>query len=376
MATTGARRALDTKAVAAALSAWFEVHARDLSWRRTRDPYAIWVSEIMLQQTRVETVENYWGRFIARFPDVGSLAAADEDAVLEQWSGLGYYRRARLLHRGAKYVHEQLDDALPRSAAELRAIPGVGPYTAGAIASIAFDQPAPLVDGNVARVHSRLAAIATPAEQDAKARHHWSFVEEVLGHGRPRVLAQALMELGATVCTPRSPSCASCPVQTHCRARARGLETEIPAAKKKKAVPELHFHALALRRGGRLLLERRGDTGLLAGMWCLPLFARTAPSASPKRGARPGLDVQREHLRASAHEQLGIALSLASTPEPAMIKHVFSHRIWHLQTWSAKARHAVKLAGRTDGRVLAWLDPGAAPEGGVPSVTRKLLSAL
>jgi len=365
MASAKALSPTQIKTVAKALSLWFEDHARDLPWRRTRDPYAIWVSEIMLQQTRVETVQNYWSAFLDRFPSVAALAAADEDAVLEQWSGLGYYRRARLLHRGAKYVHEQLGDAVPETVAELREIPGVGPYTAGAIASIAHDQPAPLVDGNVARVHSRLAAITSPADQDAKAKHHWRFVAAVLDHGRPRILAQALMELGATVCTPRSPTCLTCPVRRSCRAQAQGLETTIPAVKQKKASPELHFDALVVRRGERVLVERRPSEGLLAGMWCLPLIERASAT---------GID--REALARAGREQLGVALRLDDGPEPRVVKHVFTHRVWHVRPWLARARHAVKIKARDDGRVLAWLEPGEQPQGGVPSLTRKLLRTL
>jgi A/G-specific adenine glycosylase len=353
------------RALAQALSRWFEAEARDLAWRRTRDPYAIWVSEIMLQQTRVETVEGYWPRFLARFPDVASLAAADEDAVLEQWSGLGYYRRARLLHRGAKHVHEQLGGQLPRSAEGLRSIPGIGRYTAGAIASIAFDQQAPLVDGNVARVHSRLAAIAEAREQDANHEGHWRFVARILEHGSPRILAQALMELGATVCTPRSPSCSSCPVRSKCRARAAGLQDSIPAAKIKKQSPELHYVALALRSSGdQMLFERRPEEGLLAGLWCLPLFAR-----------EPGA-VTSEHARAltrAVRERLGVTVTLDEAPA-STIKHVFSHRVWHIVPWPARARRAPKLA-RLDG-AFAWVDRHGEPEGGVPTLTRKLLRVL
>jgi A/G-specific adenine glycosylase len=354
------RAELDAKAIARALTRWFEANARDLPWRRTRDPYAIWVSEVMLQQTRVETVEGYWGRFLARFPDLASLAAADEQDVLGQWSGLGYYRRARLLHRGARHVLDELGGELPEHPEQLREIPGIGRYTAGAIASIAFDRPAPLVDGNVARVHARLAAIEAPREQDANHAAHWRFVERVLEHGSPRVLAQALMELGATVCTPRSPTCLTCPVRTHCRARAAGLEASIPAVKLKRPSPELHFDAVALRWGDRLLLERRPDDGLLAGLWCLPLFESTD---------------DREQLLERARAWFGVELELASEPGPE-VRHVFSHRIWQIRPWSARAKRTPKLRGRADGRELAWLDGERGPEGGIPTLTRKLLAAV
>jgi A/G-specific adenine glycosylase len=357
------------RAIARALSRWFEQHARDLPWRHTRDPYAIWVSEIMLQQTRVDTVERHWGRFMARFPDLASLASADEDAVLQQWSGLGYYRRARLLHRGAKHVHELLGGVVPSVAEELRAIPGVGPYTAGAISSIAFDQPAALVDGNVARVHSRLAKIEDPSEQDQKAKSHWRFVARVLAHGQPRVLAQALMELGATVCTPRSPSCLVCPVRKLCRAHASGRQDVIPAVRVKQKSPEQELFALALRRGDRLLLERRPEQGLLAGLWTLPLFERR------DAGGESGAGEQREWLEAAASERLGVAVRL-DAEIGGRVKHVFTHRVWHLQVWRARSARAVKVAEHEDGRRFAWLGGGSEPEGGIPTLTRKLLRAL
>jgi A/G-specific adenine glycosylase len=349
------------RAIARSLSRWFEQHARDLPWRHSRDPYAIWVSEIMLQQTRVDTVERHWGRFMERFPDLASLASADEDAVLQQWSGLGYYRRARLLHRGAKHVHEVLGGVLPSAAEQLREIPGVGPYTAGAIASIAFDQPAALVDGNVARVHSRLAKIEQPVEQDAKAKSHWRFVARVLAHGQPRVLAQALMELGATVCTPRSPSCLVCPVRTSCRAHASGSQETIPAVRVKQKSPEHELFAVALRRGDRVLLERRPDTGLLAGLWCLPLFERSDAD----------IEAQRDTLAAAASASLGVTVKLDAQPGKP-VKHVFTHRIWHLLPWPARSGKAVKI----DASRFAWFGPDSQPEGGVPTLTRKLLQAL
>lgn len=350
------------RAIAHGLSRWFAREARDLPWRHTRDAYAIWVSEVMLQQTRVETVERYWSRFIERFPTVEQLASASEDAVLQQWSGLGYYRRARMLHRGARHVHEYCGGALPREVAALREVPGIGPYTAGAIASIAFDQAAPLVDGNIARVHSRLAAITEPAEQDAKARGHWRFVERVLAHGRPRVLAQALMELGATVCTPRSPSCDRCPVRRSCGAHEQGRTSEIPAVRVKQASPESQLIALALRRGNDTLVERRPADGLLGGLWCLPLFELDDGS----------LEQRRAQLLAAAREHLGVSVSLDAEPG-GTVKHVFTHRVWHVQVWVGRSRQRVKAGEREDGRSFAWIGADAAPVGGVPTLTRKLL---
>ncbi|MCA9638857.1 MAG: A/G-specific adenine glycosylase, partial [Myxococcales bacterium] len=200
----------------------------------------------------------------------------------QAWSGLGYYRRARLLHRGARYVLDECGGVVPGDATSLRAVPGVGRYTAGAITSIAFDSPAALVDGNVARVVSRLLAIREPERQGANNAIHWDVAQAVLERGSPRVLAQALMELGATVCTPTSPRCASCPVRASCGAHAEGLVDTIPAPRKKIAQPEEDLWALAVFWRGRLLLERRPEQGLLAGLWCLPLVTQTGTKTAKK----------------------------------------------------------------------------------------------
>ncbi len=347
---------IDAQAIANALTPWFAREQRDMTWRGTRDPYAIWVSEIMLQQTRVETVERYYAPFIAAFPTVQALAEADQERVLAHWSGLGYYRRARLLHRGARHVVEALGGELPRTAPALREIPGVGPYTAGAIASIAFDAPEPLVDGNVARVLSRLHAIEEPAEQDARARRHWAEVGEILRRGQPRVLAQALMELGATVCTPVAPTCDRCPVADGCEARARRAQGRIPSPRKKVAQPQFRWIALLVRRGNETLLVKRPDEGLLAGLWCVPLIPTKA--ASPVRAPRK-----------AAAQMLGV-LPTFGPKSSRTVKHVFTHRIWHLHPWGCEVKEKPALESEH-----VWLRPGADPPGGVPSVTRKILSA-
>jgi A/G-specific adenine glycosylase len=341
--------------LAHALAPWFARAQRDLTWRRTRDPYAIWVSEIMLQQTRVETVERYYAGFLARFPDVGTLAAADEHDVLEAWSGLGYYRRARLLHRGARHVARELGGTMPSDAAGLLAIPGVGRYTAGALASIAFDRPVPLVDGNVARVLARVRGIEEPRLQGADAKEHWHIVQAVLERGSPRVLAQALMELGATVCTPRAASCHACPVADLCVARARGRVDAIPAPRKKIAQPLQRWVAPAIVWRGRMLLVRRDREGLLANMWCLPLVAVHGSSVEPAEVARAWPDVP-------ARVQ-----TVADT-----VKHVFTHRIWEM----APVRMSVGRKPNIASTETAWVRRGERPGGGLPSVTNKLLEAV
>lgn len=340
--------------LAEGLAPWFEVAHRDLTWRRTLDPYAIWVSEIMLQQTRVETVERYYADFIARFPTVQALADADEASVLEAWSGLGYYRRARLLHKGARHVCETHGGTVPREGPALLAVPGVGRYTAGAIASIAFDQPQPLVDGNVARVLSRVCGIEEPKQQDASAKGHWVLTEAILRRGKPRVLAQALMELGATVCTPKSPRCEACPIRRHCSAFATGRTDAIPAPRKKVAQPLDRLCALAVVSRKRVMLVERPATGLLASMWCLPLVTdEDGPTE---------LDAVFEDPEA-----------IDDWDRVGEVRHVFTHRIWEVGVYRADLARRPGL--RIDGKV-AWVAPGRRPVGGIPSVTEKMLATL
>ena len=212
----------------AALLGWYDANKRAMPWRRTKDPYRIWLSEVMLQQTTVATVIGYFERFLERFPDVRALARADEAAVLRLWAGLGYYSRARNLHRAAKAVVEEHAGRFPRTLQGLRSLPGVGRYTAAAVASIAFGLPAELVDGNVIRVYARLFALRGDPRSPALQEKVWTLAAEHLDHGRPGDWNQALMELGATVCSPVGPECGRCPLSKSCLARKRGLQDSIP----------------------------------------------------------------------------------------------------------------------------------------------------
>ena len=265
------------------LAAWFEREARDLPWRRTRDAYAIWISESMLQQTRVETVAPYWQRFLERFPDAAALARASEDEVLALWSGLGYYRRARALHAAAKQIAERHGGAFPRDTAAIRALPGVGAYTAGAVASIAFDRGEPLVDGNVTRVFARLFELDLALGEPALARLAWKLAAELVpeqaGAGRWN---QALMELGATVCAPREPRCAACPLEKSCAARASGRARELPRPKERREPLEVALEIYVARADAALLCERRPAAGRMAGLWQLPTYER-AQAGQPER---------------------------------------------------------------------------------------------
>lgn len=244
------------------LLAWFRAHARDLPWRRSRDPYAVWISEIMLQQTRVAAVIDYYARFIKRFPTLPSLANADEEEVLAHWSGLGYYRRARLLHKAAQIAMRDFRGRLPASSTELRTLPGIGEYTSAAIASIAFQEPVACIDGNVERV---LLRIRGWNEKSATAANLRAEAGRLLDSDHPGAFNQAMMELGATLCLPRHPLCLQCPVRGLCATRG-----EHSVAPRKKMRRQHSAYAL-IRNGSKVLLEhRRTDATLMPGMWELP----------------------------------------------------------------------------------------------------------
>lgn len=239
---------------------WYDTHRRDLPWRASRDPYRVWLSEVMLQQTRVNAVLEHYREFLARFPTVEGLASERLDSVLAAWSGLGYYRRARMLHKAAKTIVTEHNGKFPGSSAELRRLPGIGRYTSAAIASIVFDEPVAVVDGNVERVVSRMLGRVMSAEET------WSTAQSWITKKRPGDFNQAMMELGATVCTPRAPQCMFCPVTSICASHG-----EVPSSK--RTVPQKKLdvrYGLALRRGRVFLVQRPGTSSLMPGMWELP----------------------------------------------------------------------------------------------------------
>lgn len=270
-----------TQAFRRDLLAWYDANARDLPWRKDQDPYRVWISEIMLQQTRVAAVIEHYHEFLRRFPTVKKLAAARQASVLAAWSGLGYYRRARMLHAAAKVVVLERGGKFPETAEGWRELPGIGRYTAAAIASIAFGKPVAVVDGNVERVLQRLLGYQLGGEE------LWNEAESLLDRKRPGDFNQAMMELGATVCTPRAPACLTCTVLEMCQARGELLGGA-------KAVPqkkcEIHY-ALNLRNGSVFLVQRARDSSLMAGMWELPEIAAPADHAKPMLTVRHSITV-------------------------------------------------------------------------------------
>ncbi len=249
---------------------WFKKNERDLPWRETRDPYAIWVSEIMLQQTQVPTVIPYYEKFLKALPTVRHLARADLFKVIKLWEGLGYYSRARNLHHAAQIISEQFRGKMPDTLQGLLALPGIGRYPAGAILSIAYNKEAPILDGNVKRVLSRVFAISGDPRQGQTEQLLWETSETLIPHGRASAFNQALMDLGAMVCTPRDPRCLLCPLRDLCKARAAGIPEDYPSKVVKKKIPHIEAVAAVIRKGREVLLQHRPPKGLLGGLWEFP----------------------------------------------------------------------------------------------------------
>lgn len=342
---------LDWTAPRARLLAWYDAHARDLPWRRTRDPYAIWVSEVMLQQTRVEAVIPYYTRFLSRFPSAEALADASADEVLAHWSGLGYYRRARLLHEGARAVVRDHGGEVPRDPALRRALPGVGAYTAGAIGSIAFDLPEPIVDGNVARVLSRLLAIESPLGERATERVLWQEAARLAEGERPGALNQALMELGARVCVPVNARCARCPLREDCSAHRLGRVDELPVPAKKKPPKPVHLVALVARARGGALWLTRGEGSLFGGLWGCPMEPGSGHKDASALASRLALD------GSLARQKL------------ATVTHTLTHRALTLEVFALRDASAEPSEG------LRAFDEGALARVGIASLTRKILAS-
>ncbi|MDE0483697.1 MAG: A/G-specific adenine glycosylase [Candidatus Poribacteria bacterium] len=253
-----------------ALLTWFKRYHRKMPWRGINDPYQIWVSEVMLQQTQVKKVVDYYERFIERFPDVNQLAAAPLQDVLKVWEGLGYYARARNLHKAAQFIMKELDGEIPKDYATFRKLPGVGDYSAAAVHSIAFNKPYAAVDGNIKRVLARLYLIDAPINEASSAKHFQQKADDLLDQDEPGLFNQAMMELGATVCRPQSPTCLICPVNQFCEAFHTSRQDEFPHRRKTKPIPEHHIAAGVIYKASKVLIVQRPLNGLLGGLWEFP----------------------------------------------------------------------------------------------------------
>jgi len=345
----------------APLLRWYDEHARDLPWRRSRDPYAIWISEAMLQQTRVETVIPYWERFLERFPTVESLADASLDEIYAIWTGLGYYSRARNLKAAAETIVADHGGVLPETAEELRALRGIGRYTAGAVASIAFDREEPLIDGNVIRVFTRWLGIREDSGRPQVVERLWTLAGELVRGPRPGDLNQALMELGATVCTPRAPRCPACPIRRPCDARARGDAETLPRKRPRAKQTPLRAVAAWIERGGKVLAVRRPERGLMAGLWELP-------------GAEIAEDEQGKD-RLTGLLEACIGLRIRDPESVGSIEHVFTHRRLRLEIFRARALPGARVR-LADFEAHRWVEPRRFLELAHAGSTRKALTLL
>ncbi|HSN95442.1 MAG TPA: A/G-specific adenine glycosylase, partial [Anaerolineaceae bacterium] len=249
---------------------WYDQNARVLPWRSRPSPYRTWVSEIMLQQTQVDSVIPYFERFMARFPTLENLAMASQSEVLSLWEGLGYYSRARNLHKAAQMLMSEFDGVIPGTTKELMGLPGIGRYTAGAIASIAFGQSEPALDANIRRVFSRLLALEAPLRSSESERQLWDFAQKACPVKRTGDFNQALMDLGAGICLPSQPLCPRCPIQAACQAFQNGTQNRIPVVPKKPSIPHFIVTAAVIEQNGLVLIQRRPQKGLLAGLWEFP----------------------------------------------------------------------------------------------------------
>lgn len=341
---------------ASALLDWFQAHRRDLPWRESpRDPYGVWVSEIMLQQTRVEAVKPYYENWMTRFPTLASLAEADEDEVLRQWQGLGYYSRVRNLHEAVQEVQKSYGGAVPQTLKEMKSLKGVGDYTAGAVLSIAYGKAVPAVDGNVLRIFSRLYGIEENILSPAVKKEVTALAETQIPHDRPGDFNEALMDFGATVCIPKNPRCEECPVVSYCQAHHDGKQHELPLRLRKKDIPTEKIAVLVVSYGHSWLIHRRPSKGLLAKMWEFPNAVMAGNGPDEVEALVHSLGVEWDHNVTFCGE----------------VMHVFSHKRWHMMIYSVEAIEKTTI-GKEDWQWLKRSDvttvPWAGPHGKITAM--------
>jgi A/G-specific adenine glycosylase len=326
--------------IAARLLTWFAENGRDLPWRHTRDPYRIWISEVMLQQTRVETVIPYYERWMEVFPTLGSLARADIEDVLRMWEGLGYYRRAHNLHRTALLLTREHAGEFPKTAAELKKLPGLGVYTAAALAALAFDQPEIALDGNLRRVIARIIDLELEVHSAAAGARMRSWAGENLPLAKAADFNQALMDLGATTCLPRSPRCQDCPLTPHCLSYARGTALERPVQKAARPIPSFQAAAGVIQRGGRVLIGRRPADKMLGGLWEFPGGKR-----------EPGEDLP-QCLKRELREELEVEVEVGAELGP--FDHSYSH--FHISVHAFQAEIIAGEPQALEHSELQWVE--------------------
>jgi len=324
---------------------WYHKEKRNLPWRATNDPYAIWISEIMLQQTRVETVIGYFYRFMEQFPTIQDLAEAEEQKLLKVWEGLGYYSRARNLKAAAQQIVAEFDGKMPDSIEEIRSLKGIGPYTAGAIGSIAFGLPEPAIDGNVMRVVSRLFCIEADIAKASSRRPFDEAMRTIISPDEPGEFNQALMDLGSRICTPTTPKCEECPISQYCLAYAENRQTDFPVKSKKAKPKDVYYIAGAIEDQGSFLLVQRPETGLLASMWHFPLVEVTkeqyeALQRTWAKEEQLQLDLIAEDDALEIFPDLPVVWQKRHFGE---ITHIFSHLKWHVLLFYGRKRGELTL---------------------------------
>ncbi len=342
------------------LLSWYRKNRRPLPWRQTGDPYRIWVSEVMLQQTRVDTVVSYYERFLKAFPDMAALARSDQQEVLRVWEGLGYYARARNLHRAAGVVVDRFGRCLPDDPDDLRSLPGVGAYIAAAVLSIAFKKPFAVVDGNVKRVLARLLMIETPVNGPGADSVFQRQAQRLLYRPDPGSFNQALMELGALVCTPRSPACGRCPLAGFCAARKSDATAAFPVRNKKKPVPEVAIAVGVVYKNGRVLITKRKPEGLLGGLW-------EFPGGKIRKGESAEAACRRE-----ISEEVGLAVSVEE--HIARVRHAYTHFKIVMDVFCCRyEKGKVLLNGPVD---FVWVLPRRLDDYPFPKANRKFIPLL
>jgi A/G-specific adenine glycosylase len=352
---------VDLQTIPSLLLSWWDAGHAEYPWRRNPDPYAIWIAEVMLQQTQITTVLPYYERWMAQFPTVAVLAAASLDEVLKLWSGLGYYSRARNLHAGAQLIMVEYGGQLPETEIELQTLPGIGPYTAGAIASIAFHRPVPVVDGNIIRVLSRLMDLDEDVTRTATKKKIWAVAANLVPVDRPGAYNQALMELGQTICRPVRPWCHECPVVALCLAKQRGTQLERPVRPPRNNTPHYHVTAGVIwGADGRLLIARRPLNGLLGGLWEFPGGKQEDGESLPQT------------LRREIKEELAMDIDVG---EPlVVVKHAYTH--FRITLHAFHARHTAGEPQHLGVADHAWVRLADLDDYAFAVTDRKIIAAL